>query len=27
LQALAWTAAAVIAGLNGWYLIQIAMGN
>jgi manganese transport protein len=27
LQALAWTTAVVIAGLNGWLLVQIAMGK
>jgi manganese transport protein len=27
LQALAWTTALVIAGLNGWLLIQTAMGR
>ncbi len=27
LQALAWTTAVVIAGLNGWLLVQIAMGH
>ena len=27
LQALAWLAAALIAGLNGWLLIETAMGR